>query len=328
MTRSRFLFLSIVVLAVTLIIGGTGAGVVRHILARQIPANQTQYYYLEPGSSLLRAAYLAKKHRLVAARWHFTVAARTLGLEHQLQAGEYELSPGLSLEKILLKISRGERYFRRIVVPEGLSAREIEILLRDTFGLDTSDLLKLEEGTLLPDTYFYERGDKATAVVERMKSKQSSFLASIWDTRVPSLPFDTIQEALILASIVEKETAQASERSMVAAVFINRLKKGMRLQSDPTVIYGITNGLPLGRAISGSDLKATTPYNTYRIKGMPPAPIANPGREAIRAVLHPADVPYLYFVADGSGGHAFANTLNDHNRNVARWRQIERKSRN
>jgi UPF0755 protein len=161
-----------------------------------------------------------------------------------------------------------------------------------------------------------------------MRDAQAALLDDLWDKRAPDLPFDTPEEALILASIVEKETAVADERQQVAGVFVNRLRRGMRLQSDPTIIYGITNGEQrLDRPIRRSDISEATPYNTYRIDGLPPTPIANPGREAIAAVLQPGTTDHLYFVADGSGGHAFARTLDEHNENVRRWRQIEQEAR-
>lgn len=327
MSQSRFLYVFSVAAAALLIVGALLFGVVRMILASEVPATETRYLYIERGSGLLRASYLAKEQELVKARWHFLVAARMLGMERNLQAGEYEISASLTLKGVFDKINQGERYLRRLVVPEGLSAKEIDGLLRTSFGLDLKGLSTAREGTLLPDTYFYERGDPASRILSRMQAKQDALLDSLWGARAEGLPFDTVEEALTLASIVEKETGIASERALVAAVFVNRLKKGMRLQSDPTVIYGITEGLPLGRAITRSDLREMTAYNTYRISGLPPTPIANPGEDAIRAVLNPADVPYLYFVADGTGGHAFAVSLDDHNRNVARWRQYQRNSR-
>lgn len=327
MTQSRFLFVLSLAVALALIMGGVAVGVVRMILIADIPATQTEYFYIKRGSGLLRASYLAEEQGLVKARWHFLAAAKTLGMERSLQAGEYEVHPGMSLKAVFEKIARGERYMRRIAIPEGLSAKEVDQILRDSFGLELEGLSLAAEGHLLPDTYFYERGDSATTVLKRMKDKQNDLLTRLWEERAPDLPLDSMEDAIILASIVEKETGVPSERGKVAAVFINRLKKGMRLQSDPTVIYGITEGLPLGRGLTRAELNEVTPYNTYRVAGLPPTAIANPGAEAIRAVLNPDDVPYLYFVADGTGGHAFATSLEDHNRNVARWRAYERNSR-
>ena len=157
-----------------------------------------------------------------------------------------------------------------------------------------------------------------------MAKAQDAVIDALWDGRANELPFSSKEEAIILASIVEKETGVAAERPLIAAVFVNRLKKGMRLQSDPTIIYGLTGGEPLGRGLRKSELERETPYNTYVISGLPPTPIANPGRASIEAVLNPADSDYLFFVADGTGGHVFAPTLEEHNRNVAKWRRIER----
>ncbi|MDO8296240.1 MAG: endolytic transglycosylase MltG, partial [Caulobacter sp.] len=176
------------------------------------------------------------------------------------------------------------------------------------------------EGAVLPETYDFQRGEDRAAVLQRMMDARDSLLATLWAKRQPDLPYDTLEEAVILASIVEKETGVASERPQVASVFVNRLMKGMRLESDPTIIYGITKGRPLGRRIFLSELKAPTPYNTYAIEGLPPTPIANPGRASLAAVLDPPVTDYIFFVADGSGGHAFAATYEEHQRNVEKWR--------
>ncbi len=184
------------------------------------------------------------------------------------------------------------------------------------------------EGSLLPETYHYSWNDDRAALVERMQTGMEVVLAELWPERAEGLPINTPEEAVILASIVEKETGVAEERPLVASVFVNRLKRGMRLQSDPTVVYGLTNGQrPLGRTLTFRDLDRPSPYNTYTNGGLPPGPIANPGRAALEAVLHPAESRYLYFVADGTGGHAFAKTLVEHNRNVAKWRKIQRQQR-
>jgi UPF0755 protein len=180
------------------------------------------------------------------------------------------------------------------------------------------------EGSLLPETYSYSRGEARDEIITRMQAAHRAALDELWAGRAKDLPFATPEEAVILASIVEKETGLADERPRVAAVFVNRLRRGMRLQSDPTVIYGVSGGEPLGRGLRASELRGETPYNTYVIRGLPPTPIANPGKAALAAVLNPPQTDELYFVADGTGGHAFAKTLAEHSRNVARWRQIER----
>ena len=212
----------------------------------------------------------------------------------------------------------------RITIAEGVTSWQIWDGLRQAEFLsgDAGDVP--EEGWLAPDSYAVTRGQDRAGLVAEMRTRQEAILAELWDSRAEDLPYDTPYEALIMASIVEKETADPEERPQVAGVFVNRLNTPMRLQTDPTVIYGVTQGEgTLGRGLRRSELDAVTPYNTYRIDGLPPTPIANPGRAAIAAALNPDDTPYLYFVADGTGGHTFSTNLADHNRAVARWREIE-----
>jgi UPF0755 protein len=212
----------------------------------------------------------------------------------------------------------------RVAIPEGLTSWQI------VQGLNEADFLTGEvvdipaEGSLAPDTYEVRRGIDRNELLARMRTSQEAILAEVWQGRVEGLPIETPEEALILASIIEKETSVPDERRQVASVFVNRLNRGMRLQTDPTVIYGVTNGRGvLGRGIRQSELRDENPWNTYVIDGLPPTPIANPGRAAIEAAVNPDTTPYIFFVADGTGGHAFSETLEEHNRNVAIWRQIE-----
>ncbi|SHM40992.1 UPF0755 protein [Roseovarius litoreus] len=212
----------------------------------------------------------------------------------------------------------------RIAVAEGVTSWQV------MQGLAAVDVLEGEvnetppEGSLAPDSYEVREGDTRASVIERMRQAQDLILAEAWEERQEGLPLDSPYEALILASIIEKETGVAEERGQVASVFVNRLNRGMRLQTDPTVIYGITEGQGvLGRGLRRSELRAETPWNTYVIDGLPPTPIANPGRASIEAAVNPLSTDYIFFVADGTGGHAFAITLDEHNRNVARWREIE-----
>ena len=210
-----------------------------------------------------------------------------------------------------------------MTIAEGLTSEAVvEILAKEP--LLTGVAPTPAEGTVLPETYQFERGEDRAKVLRRMMEAQDKLLALLWEHRQPGLPYLTPTEAVTMASIVEKETGVAEERPRVAAVFVNRLRTGMRLQSDPTVIYGVSQGRPLGRGLTASELATETPYNTYLIDGLPPTPIANPGRAALAAVLDPPKTSELYFVADGTGGHAFASTLEAHAKNVARWRQIEK----
>ncbi|MFO0295050.1 MAG: endolytic transglycosylase MltG, partial [Rhodospirillales bacterium] len=209
-------------------------------------------------------------------------------------------------------------------IPEGLTNRQVVQLVAKAEGLE-GDIVPRPEGTLMPDTWFYSWGDSRDRLVERQRQAMTRLLQELWRQRAPNLPLKSPQEALILASIVEKETAIPEERPRVAAVYINRLRRGMRLQADPTVVYGINDGAgPLDRPITRADLETPHAWNTYLIDGLPPTPIANPGRASIEAVLKPAQTDELYFVADGAGGHVFARTLADHNRNVERLRALER----
>jgi len=297
-------------------------GTVRHALTLPSPSAQIQYLYIEPGDSLRQIAQTAKEIGLVERSWHFWMAARYLRQETRLQAGEFEITPATTISAIINKVVAGGVYYRRIVVPEGLSIQQIEGVLINSPGLNWEGYSAPVEGSLLPETYYYTRGESVKTVVARMRAKMDDTLDALWAVQASGLPVTSKEQVLVLASIVEKETGTPEERGLVAAVFLNRLKQRMRLQSDPTVVYGLTYGLPLGRRLTSADLKMHTPYNTYRIAGLPPLPIANPGRASIEAVLLPADVPYLYFVADGTGGHAFATTLKDHNRNVAHWRRV------
>jgi UPF0755 protein len=243
------------------------------------------------------------------------------------QAEEIEIAtfaPGDAVpEGYVELVERGVPITWRVSVAPGLTSWEV------VEGLKGADFLEGEvevppEGTLAPDTYEVARGASREELVNRMRVAQESVLADAWAARVPGLPIETPEEALILASIVEKETGVAEERRLVSGVFVNRLERGMRLQTDPTVIYGVTEGRgALGRGLRRSELEAMTPWNTYRIDGLPPTPIANPSAAAIRAALDPEETEYVFFVADGTGGHAFAETLAEHNENVAEWRAIE-----
>jgi len=245
-----------------------------------------------------------------------------------LKAGEYEVAKHATMRDVLDTLVEGKSIEHKITLPEGLTSQQIVERLREHPQL-TGEIAEIPpEGTLLPDTYRFGSDDSRKNIIERMKSAQQKFLAKMWEERHPDIMINSPEEALVLASIVEKETGKADERPHVASVFHNRLKKKMRLQSDPTIIYGLFGGSGMrDHPITREELDRETPFNTYKIDGLPPTPIANPGRAAIEAVLKPAKSDYLYFCADGTGGHAFATTLAEHNKNVARWREIEREIR-
>jgi UPF0755 protein len=253
----------------------------------------------------------------------FRLAARILGRSKPLRAGEYEFPARTSAFAAIELLQSGRTVVRRLTVPEGLTVRQVMGLLIEAEGLDGPVTRTAGEGWLLPETYHYSWGDSRQGLVERMEAGMREALARAWGARGGPPVLKTPVEALTHASIVEKETGVAAERPRIAVVFLNRLKANMKLQSDPTVIYGLDRGAGnFTRALVRADLEADTPYNTYTRAGLPPGPIANPGRAAIEAVLNPVASDELYFVADGSGGHAFAKTLDEHNRNVARWRRI------
>ena len=324
MMQSRFFCGLLAFVAAVLIAFGTGHGLMRQIESRVVARDAPVLLYIEPGWTVRDVAAAAKEIGLVKQAWHFRLISRWKSADRFLFAGEYEIPVGADLASVLDQIRNQRTFKRRVVVPEGASVLEVKNILENSFGLDMEGFQLPPEGSLLPETYFYERGDTAPQLIERMQTAMSVALDEFWMMRVAGLPLSSPEEAVVLASIIEKETAISSERRQVAAVFINRLNKNMRLQTDPTVIYGLTRGLPLGRALTRADLRSDTDFNTYRLAGLPPTPIANPGIASLEAALNPAAVSYLYFVADGSGGHAFADTLEEHNRNVARWRQIQK----
>ena len=246
------------------------------------------------------------------------------GNQSSLRAGEYRIPAGASVARIAGMLSRGNTLRRYVTIPEGLTVKQAAAVLDRAEKLSGALPKMPAEGSLLPQTYAYEARATKTELVDQMKRAMDEALAREWEARADGLPFKTPREALVLASIVEKETSLPAERTLIAGVFVGRLKRGMRLQSDPTVVYAITGGLGhmQGRRLLAKDLEVDSPYNTYTKGGLPPTPICNPGIESIRAVLNPAVTGYLYFVADGSGGHRFASTLEEHEKNRKEWRKI------
>lgn len=254
----------------------------------------------------------------------FYFGVRLIAGGQTLKAGDYAIALHASMQDIAAQLAAGRSISYKITVAEGLTSDMAARLVEKNPVLRGPMPAVPPEGAILPETYLFQRGDTREDVVARMVKAQQETIDRLWEGRAKGLPFRTKEEAIIMASVVEKETALADERRRVAAVFINRLRQGMKLQSDPTIIYGITKGYPLGRGIRESEIHAATPYNTYAITGLPKGPICNPGKDTLAAVLNPAHSNDLYFVADGTGGHAFAATLEEQNRNVHRWRKIEK----
>jgi UPF0755 protein len=297
----------------------------RAFLAERGPSITETVVVLPRGAGLDEITTRLDAAGVIDRPWLFRLAVRLQGQDRSLKAGEYAFPARVTPASVINMLARGETVARRVTVAEGLTVAEVYRLLAETDGL-AGELPDPPppEGSLLPETYFYALGDERAELVRRMRQGMLELLDDLWAGRNAALPLTDRQQALILASIVDKETSLAEERATVAAVFFNRLRRGMRLQSDPTVIYGLTDGDgALDRALTRGDWRHDSAYNTYKIEGLPPGPIGNPGRASLEAVLNPADVDYLYFVADGTGGHAFARTLEEHNRNVARWRQIK-----
>ena len=280
---------------------------------------------LPSGSGVSAIAARLKSAGVIRSTDMFKAAATLTGADRRLRAGEYRVPNKASLRAVLALLTNGRVVRHFVTIPEGWSsAQAVDILNKESVLTGAVETVPAE-GSLWPETYEVARGETRASVVLRMQRAMTENLARLWSARSPMTVVTSPEEAVILASIVEKETGLAAERPRVAAVFSNRIRIGMRLESDPTIVYGITKGRPLGRGIRQSELQADTGYNTYLIDGLPPTPIANPGVDAIRAVLNPPRSTDLFFVADGSGGHAFASNYEQHQLNVLRWREIERR---
>jgi UPF0755 protein len=276
------------------------------------------------GSGTRDIADILSREGVIDQPWLFIGAVLVLKAREDLKAGEYEFRTHSSMRDVVATIVEGKVVAHQVSIPEGLTSEQIMSRLRqdDILAGDIKEIPR--EGSLLPDTYNFARGVTRDQMVQRMQQAQQRLLHEIWEHRAADLPLKTPDQLVVLASLVEKETGKPEERTRVAAVFVNRLKQKMRLQSDPTIIYGLVGGKgTLGRPIMKSEIERPTPYNTYVIDGLPPGPIANPGRAALEAAANPARTRELYFVADGTGGHAFAETYEQHQKNVARLRSIE-----
>lgn len=311
-------------------LAGTSA-LLYHLYEKAGPLDVSRTVAIPKGEGRIEIAERLEREGVISNRWAFVAShlmQSWIGRDRkslELKAGEYEIKRNASIREVVEIIAQGKSVLYKVSLPEGLTSQQIVERLKAEPNL-TGDVTEIPaEGTLLPDTYRFSKGMARKEILDRMKAEQQRLITSLWEGRQPGLPVDSIEKAVTLASIVEKETARADERQRVAAVFVNRLRKPMRLQSDPTIIYGIVGGQgSLGRPITRADIEQKTVYNTYTINGLPPGPICNPGRPALEATLNPAKSNDLYFVADGSGGHKFSATLDEHNDAVANWRKVER----
>ena len=285
------------------------------------PSEVSRVVVVESGRGIEDIGHALESAGVVKHAEVFAIGARVSGHARSLKAGEYRFPPQVSPRGVTEILMSGRTVVRRITVVEGLSVAQILDKIRASDGLFGEVTTIPEEGSLLPETYHFSWGDTRDGLIVRMQLEMRKLLEELWPDRQPGLPFDTVEEAVILASIVERETAKHDERAVIAGVFVNRLRRGMRLQSDPTVAYGIAPE-GLNRPLTRADTATPTPYNTYIIDALPPSAICSPGEASIRAALDPADHDYLYFVADGTGGHTFARTLREHNRNVRSWRRL------
>ncbi len=297
------------------------------------PLEEETLVNIPRGAPLGGIADLLKHKNIIESKRIFVLLTQAKGKAAAIKAGDYEFEPRISMIDVLEKLEKGTIVQYQIMIPEGRTNFEIDRILLSAKDLKQEKVEMLPEGSYLPETYSYTTANTNADVLDYMHAAMKNALDTEWENRAENLPIKTKREALILASIIEKETAVADERKRVAGVFINRLRKGMPLQTDPTVIYALNKGKhqndgkgPLGRRLLKKDLKIDSPYNTYLYPGLPPGPIANPGRASINAALNPEEHDYIYFVADGTGGHAFGKTLAEHNSNVAKWRKIRKQN--
>lgn len=332
-SRNQFVvFLNFLMSAVVILV--LAAGVVFYFGKREFdgpgPSHATGTVLIKPNTGARQIGEILERAGFISDSRIFMVGLRAYGNDDELKAGEYEIKSGDSMREIMEKLKSGKSVLYSVTIPEGITVREAFDRIENTEEL-TGDMPEElpPEGSLAADTVRFTRGTDRQAIIDKLKTHQADIVQDIWERRAGDLPIDNIEDFVTLASIVEKETGKADERPRVASVFLNRLRRGMRLQSDPTIIYGLFGGegKPEDRPIYQSDLEKKTPYNTYQIDGLPPTPIATPGRAALEAVANPSRTDDLYFVADGTGGHVFSSSLEEHNQNVARWRELERKKR-
>lgn len=315
--------LTIIVLAI--IAAGAGLYLGKSKFEAAGPLDRERTVVIPRGAGIRDVAELLRRERVIDIPMVFVAGAAVSGKTSGVKAGEYLFDPGVSMSEVLDTLVEGRSIQHVVTIPEGLTSQQIveRLMESDTLTGDVVDVPA--EGTLLPETYKVTRGTTRQQVLNRMQSAHKRLVQETWERRASDLPIKTVNDFVTLASIVEKETGKADERTRVAAVFINRMNRRMRLQSDPTIIYGLVGGKgALGRLLTREDVERPTPYNTYTVEGLPPGPIANPGRASLEAVANPSRTKELYFVADGTGGHVFASTYDEHLKNVSRWRQYQK----
>ena len=293
------------------------------------PLKQDKTVLIRPGSALDTIATVLERQGIISNQWIFKGAVTAYKVGGKLKAGEYLFKSGSSMRSVMDTLVQGRSILHAITFPEGWTSQQIVNRINANPVLLGEVIEVPPEGALLPETYQFTRGETRQELLERVKKAQARVLEDVWSRRTADLPIESPEDMVILASIVEKETGKSDERTRVAGVFVNRLNKSMRLESDPTILYGLYKGdaWTQARTIFRSDLRKPNPYNTYQIDGLPPGPIGNPGKSALEAVANPSRTNELFFVADGTGGHVFAETYEDHQRNVARWRRLEKERR-
>ena len=297
-------------------------GIIMYFNAPNSYHREDKRFIIESGMTLRQVVEKLHSEKIIKSPTSFLYISQLIkGVDPKVRYGEYFFEKNISYYKILHKMVKGNIFFRKVTVAEGLSTNSAIKAIENSPGLIGQIPENIKEGTLLPETYFYSYNDTKLAMVKRMQDAMKRAIDDLWEKRDPTIPVKTKEQALILASIVEKETGIESERAKVASVFVNRLRKGMKLQSDPTIIYSFTYGdKSLERPIRVSDIQNNSPFNTYHIYGLPPAPICNPGLASIKAVLNPIQSDYIFFVASGRGDHIFTSNIKDHNDNVAKYR--------
>lgn len=323
MRHSVFIYFLLAFLVVSLM-GGSVLTTYTQFVAEG-PLESSTETFIPKGKTLRKIARQLHQEGIIASPSIFELGVRASGQADKIKAGEYSIPHHASSKMVMNILTSGNTYIRRLVVPEGLTSEQVVALMNNAKGLVGEVMQIPKEGTLLPDTYHYSYGDTKEGMIERMKNAMERTLEELWETRDPSILLKTPKEAVIMASIIEKETSRNSERAHIASVFYNRMKRGIRLQSDPTVIYAVTNGhVEQMKRVTYKDLRVQNPYNTYVIYGLPRGPISNPGRASLQAVLHPMTTKDVYFVADGTGGHVFSPTYQEHQKHVQNWRQISK----